>query len=65
MSRHERLRCSHCQGQLQRPLRSKCPHCGSLIKRIRVRRLSAWWPQIVISSLFALLVLFVLWMMGR
>jgi hypothetical protein len=36
-----------------------------VIRRIRVRRMSSWWPQIIIAAMFVLLVLFVLWMQGR
>jgi hypothetical protein len=31
-----------------------------VIRKIRVRRLSAWWPQIIIAAMFALLVVFLL-----
>ncbi len=65
MSRDETMQCSNCGGALRRPLRSKCPHCGAVIRRIRVRRMSSWWPQIIIAGMFVLLVLFVLWMQGR
>ena len=65
MPRSETLQCSKCGEALERPLRSKCPHCGAVIRRIRVRRLSSWWPQIIITAMFALLVLFLLWMQGR
>jgi|AP95_1055475.scaffolds.fasta_scaffold309130_2 predicted RNA-binding Zn-ribbon protein involved in translation (DUF1610 family) len=60
MPRDETLKCSNCGGTLQRPLRSKCPNCGAVIRKIRVRRLSAWWPQIIIAAMFALLVVFLL-----
>ena len=57
MPRSETMQCSKCGETLERPLRSKCPHCGAVIRRIRVRRLSSWWPQIIITAMFALLVL--------
>jgi len=27
--------------------------------------MSSWWPQIIIAAMFVLLVLFILWMLGR
>ena len=57
MPRSETMQCSKCGETLERPLRSKCPHCDAVIRRIRVRRLSSWWPQIIITAMFALLVL--------
>jgi hypothetical protein len=61
MSQREQLICE-CGGKLQRPIPKSCPHCGAILKGVKVRL----WPILLgffaIFAMFATLIAFTIWL---
>lgn len=61
MPRDEILVCQ-CGAELPRPMPTRCPSCGIILSRIRVR----WWsyvgPWLLIGGLFVALLAYLFWL---
>jgi len=64
MSPQPKIVCQ-CGGEIARPIPMRCPHCGAVIVGMRL----PWWkvasPLLGVALMFAALLLYVWWLMGR
>jgi hypothetical protein len=64
MAKREKITCV-CGGEITRPIPLHCPHCGATIARVQYRWWSLIWPVLVILLMFAGLLGFLAWFIGR
>ena len=52
-----------CGGTTVGPPPKHCPHCGKKVRRVR-QRVNVW-PLVIVAVLFASLLAFAFWLIGR